>query len=134
MRRALLVVAFVGLALGACGDDDDEPSVPTEPTLMTTTTILAAPTTASARTRQCESVGFTPNSEDAASDITATGLSCEEARAFVMVAGRQTSSGGPRQVEVQDYDCQRTRFEQEPLPRSFYECANGSRKVTFVRS
>ena len=79
-------------------------------------------------------VGFTPNSEDAASEITATGLSCGEATAFVRVAGEQTSSGGPDSLEVEGYRCRRTGSEQDPLPLSRYECTNGERKVTFTRS
>jgi len=83
---------------------------------------------------KCESVGFTPNSEDAASEIEATGLPCDEARQFVRRAGAQTSSGGPDQVTVDGYNCVRTSYKDEPLPRSAYECKNGAKRVTFVRS
>ena len=124
-------MVMVALAFGACGDDSGAGDN------ATTTSAAPAGTAVSstaASTLACETVGFTPNSEDAASDIRATGLPCDEARAFVMVAGRQTSSGGPSQVEVQGYKCERTRQEQEPLPRSFYECTNNSKKVSFVRS
>lgn len=104
----------------------------------TTTTRATGATTTTARasgaTQNCQTIGFTPNSEDAASSVTATGLTCAEAEAFVRVAGRQTSSGGPAQVEVQGYRCVRTRTVQDPLPQAFYECTSGTKKVTFVRS
>ena len=101
----------------------------------TTTTRQGVTTTArAAATLDCQPVGFTPNSEDLASDIKATGLPCAEAEAFVRIAGRQTSSGGPAQLDVEGYRCTRVRTMQEPLPRAFYECTSGSKKVTFTRS
>lgn len=101
----------------------------------TTTTRQGATTTArAAMTLDCQTVGFTPNSEDAAGSIKATGLTCAEAEAFVRIAGRQTSSGGPAQLDVEGYRCVRVRTVQEPLPQAFYECTSGAKKVTFVRS
>ena len=133
----------VGLALAACGGDDDEPE-PTTTLAPTTTTTLApttttsspAQTTTTARpvTLRCKTIGFTPDSEDAASSVTATGLPCSEAESFVRIAGRQTSPGGPQQVDVQGYRCVRTQSKEEPLPQAFYTCTNGPKKVSFVRS
>lgn len=139
MRKALLVLSAAALALAGCGDDDTPDTATDEPTTSVSEALptSSAPTTtaaAAASTVKCESVGFTPNSEDAASDITATGLDCEEARAFVRKVGPRTSSGGPTSVTVDGYRCVQTRTEEDPLPRSFYECENASRKVTFVRS
>jgi len=102
----------------------------------TTTSARAGATTTvrAAGTLSCQTIGFTPNSEDAASSVTATGLPCSEAEAFVRTAGRQTSSGGPAQVDVEGYRCVRVRSVQDPLPQAFYECTNGAKKVTFTRS
>ena len=150
MRRTATVVAAMLLVLGACGNDGDETEVgagttatttvvpsttvtPVAPTTSTTTRARAT-TTAPAVTRKCKTVGFTPNSEDAASSIEATGLSCAEAEAFVRIAGRRTSAGGPGQLHVEGYHCVQVRAVQEPLPQAFYECTNGPKKVTFVRS
>ena len=84
---------------------------------------------------KCGMVGFTPNSEDAASDITVTaGTSCDAARAFVEVAGHQTSSGGPDEVVVDGYRCVRTEAAEDPLPRSTYRCTRGATVITFVRT
>jgi hypothetical protein len=125
-------MAFV---LAGCGDDTDSGSAPeTTTTLASTTSSTASTTTAPPGPLKCQSVGFTPNSEDGAFDVMATGLSCAEAEAFVRNAGARTSSGGPPSVTVDGYRCVLTRSEQEPLPQAFYECTNGSKKVTFVRS
>lgn len=135
MRRLATLMAILGLGLVACADDDDtEAAGPTVTTTATTVATTGATSTTVAPTLECLTVGFTPNSEDAASDVRATGLTCADAEAFVAVAGRQTSSGGPAEVDVEGYRCVRTRSEQDPLPRSFYECTSGSRTVTFVRS
>ena len=101
----------------------------------TTTTRAGSTTTArAAGTLDCQTIGFTPNSEDAASSVKATGLTCAEAEAFVRIAGRQTSSGGPAELTVEGYRCVRVRSVQEPLPQAFYECTSGTKKVTFTRS
>ena len=85
--------------------------------------------------QSCGMVGFTPNSEDVAARITATrDLSCDAARAFVEVAGRQTSSGGPQEVDVDGFHCVRTESSDDPLPTSTYRCTKGDAAITFVRS
>lgn len=130
VRAAVLVaVSVLGLVLTSCGTEPES-----EPAGGTTTTTLAETTTTQAVTLRCQMVGFTPNSEDAAGEVMATGLSCAEAEAFVRIAGARTSSGGPQELDVSGYHCVRTRSEQDPLPQSFYECTNGPKKVTFVRS
>jgi hypothetical protein len=149
MRRIAILVAAMLLVLGACGNDGDEtevgaattttttvvPATTTTPVPTTTaTTRTRATTTTAAVTRDCATVGFTPNSEDAASSIKATGLPCAEAEDFVRIAGRRTSVGGPAQLDVEGYHCVQVRTVQEPLPQAFYECTNGPKKVTFVRS
>jgi len=102
---------------------------------MTTTTRQGATTTLrAAGTLDCQTVAFTPKSEDAASSVQATGLTCAEAEAFVRLAGQRTSSGGPALVTVEGYRCVRVRSVQEPLPQAFYECTSGARKVTFTRT
>lgn len=136
------------IACGVVGDGPTTtPSTTTQAGAVTTSTTAVAAGAATSTTRQgatttaraamtldCQTVGFTPNSEDAASSIKATGLTCAEAEAFVRVAGRQTSSGGPAQLDVEGYRCVRVRTAQEPLPQAFYECTSGAKKVTFVRT
>ncbi len=144
-RRGLVALALVvTAACAACGDDPKPTGTGSAPPPEASTSVTqpasgasvtaATTNTAPATTLQCAMVGFTPNSEDAASEITATGLSCNEAEAFVRIAGERTSSGGPDRVDVSGYRCVRTGSEQDPLPLSRYECTNGDKKVTFVRS
>lgn len=103
---------------------------------VTTTTVRAGATTTlrAGATLDCQTIGFTPNSEDAASSVKATGLPCADAEAFVRIAGTRTSSGGPAQVDVEGYRCVRVRSSQEPIPQAFYECTSGNKKVTFTRT
>lgn len=113
-RFPVLTAVALALVLSGCPDDDGDGTTPT--------------------TAQCNPVVFTPNSEDGAGDIRATGLPCSEAEAFVAVAGRLTSSGGPDQLDVEGFHCERVASQVDPLPTSTYECVDGDRKVTFVRS
>lgn len=145
-RRSLTRAAAVVLVAAACGDGAEEPGATPGTTASTTTnaatTATSATTTAettttpttAAVTRECGLVGFTPYSEDAASDIRATGVTCDEARAFVNVAGRRTSSGGPPSLEVEGWRCGVTATSMDPLPTSSYRCTEGAATVTFVRS
>ena len=83
---------------------------------------------------ECTTVGFTPQTEDAASSVVATGLSCEEAEAFVRRLGPSVSPSGPARIELDGFECVLTRYEREPLPQGFYQCTSGSRRISFVRS
>lgn len=144
-----MLVVVVGMTVAACSDDKDDAKPSTSTVAATTTTAIVTTTAAgaatgtnpeatnapaAARTLECGTVGFTPQTEDAASQITATGLSCGDAESFVRIAGTLTGSLGPEELEVEGYRCVRTDSAQEPLPRGTYECNNGARKVTFVRS
>ena len=103
--------------------------------ILTRSVVYAVSADAPQAVLKCGMVGFTPYSEDAASDITVTtGTSCAAARAFVTVAGKQTSSGGPDEVVVDGYRCVRTDAAEDPLPRSNYRCTKGTTVITFVRT
>ncbi|HEX2064209.1 MAG TPA: hypothetical protein VHE80_07280 [Acidimicrobiales bacterium] len=149
-RLGALLGLLTLLILGACGNDDESssppPEVPTTPAEVSTST-TTAPVTATTAARvpkvttsrpatsaQCKTVGFTPNSEDAASSIVATGLPCAEAQAFVRKLGPMVSPNGPPRIELDGFDCVMYRHEDEPLPQGFYECTSVSRRITFVRS
>ena len=146
LRHGLVALALPFLLATACGDDPTPTGARSTPPPDDSTSTIEAPPDASVTapptntsaappaTLRCETVGFTPNSEDAASEITAAGLSCDEAEAFVRIAGERTSSGGPDRLDVSGYRCVRTDTEQDPLPLSRYECTNGDKTVTFVRS
>ncbi|MDQ4068174.1 MAG: hypothetical protein M3203_01645 [Actinomycetota bacterium] len=86
---------------------------------------------------RCASIGFTPNSEDMASDVVAFNLSCAEAEALVRKVGpRVAAVGGPSRIEVDGFTCVRTAQDDgaQGIPSSDFECTSGSRKVTFHRT
>ncbi|MBW3645033.1 MAG: hypothetical protein KY441_05955 [Actinobacteria bacterium] len=83
---------------------------------------------------ECTTVGFTPNSDDVASSIVATGLSCDEAEAFVRKIGPSVGPFGPARIELDGFECVLTRTDDVELAHGFYECTSGSKRITFVRS
>ncbi len=147
VSRFLAVVAVI-LALGACADDGEPAAGPTTSSSVapaTTTTTAATPATTSTTpqasftttalvTSNCALVGFTPNTDDAAGSVTATGLSCAEAEAFVRVVGPSTGPLGTEPVDVEGYHCVVTATETEHLPAATYKCTNGPKTITFVRT
>lgn len=84
----------------------------------------------------CVNVGFTPNSDNVAGSIMATGMDCAEAEAVVRKAGAQVGPvNGPARLEVDGFVCVRTAQNDGPgLPAAEYECTSGSKKVTFHRT
>ena len=145
-RSSVAVLASLPM-MAACGEDGNDlvPRAATTATTATTVTTATSavpdstgapqPGTSAPVAMRCRgTVGFTPNSEDAASDIRVTGVSCTEARTVLQAAGPLTSSGGPEELDVNGYHCVRTRTEQEPLPQAFFECTNASGTISFVRS
>ena len=137
-RRGVAVVALALLTMIGCSDGGEDRDATGPPAESSTTSAPVTTTTGSVTTTtvvlSCEMVAFLPNSEDAASEIRASGLPCAEAEAFVRIAGRRTSTGGPAQLDVEGYHCVRTRTEEDPLPVAYYECTNGAKRVTFLRS
>ena len=143
LGKAAGLLAVVALATG-CARAGEEGATTTEATSTTTTVAettttsttrpAATATTGSAMAVDCGTIGFTPASEDAASQIRATGVGCAEARAFVTVAGQRTSAEGPAQLDVDGYRCVRTRAVQDPLPVASYTCTSGAKRITFDRS
>lgn len=86
-------------------------------------------------TALCNDVGFTPNSDNVASSIVATGIPCAEAEAFVRKVGGPLGpiNGLPR-TESDGFVCERTSQEEAGLPSATYVCTSGSRRITFVRT
>ena len=148
-RLGVMLVA-VALSAGGCGRGAEETTTTTTTDATSTTNVAETTTSTSASTSttptggtavtasgtplDCGTVGFTPNSEDAASQIKATGLSCAEARAVLGAVGPRTSAEGPQELDVEGYHCTRTQVVQDPLPFSAYECKSGAKRITFVRS
>lgn len=83
----------------------------------------------------CKDVGFSPNTDNLASDIVATGIPCAEAEAFVRKVGGPLGpiNGLPR-TESDGFVCERTSQQEAGLPSATYVCTSGSRRITFVRT
>jgi hypothetical protein len=88
--------------------------------------ILALPASASAATRDCGQVGFTPQSDDVAGQITATGVTCRDARRLVRrTEGRPGSRFGRWRCSSRKVD------DPMGLAHSVYRCRLSTRR--FVR-
>jgi len=125
------------MLLGACssGGGGDVATVTTPTTAAITSTTVTAG--AGTGTSKCADQNFTPNSEDIAGDVVATGLSCAEAEAFLRKVGPLVgATGGPANITVDGFACVRTRENDGAygIPSSDYECTSGARTVTFHRT
>jgi hypothetical protein len=84
----------------------------------------------------CESIGFTPDSEDMASEIRATATSCADAEELVRHVHsdmRHDFASGPRRFEALGYDCEVVTEEQE-LPVGHYSCIDAAARVTWDKT
>lgn len=101
-------------------------------------TPAAAPSGAPAN---CPQIGFTPNSDDVAGDITALGTDCAEADRLVRaVTGRRPSSpegGGrplPRFFRQDGYTCRGVFNDGPGLANTVYRCDEGTRRITWRKT
>lgn len=85
-------------------------------------------------TARCNDIGFAPNSDNLASDIVATNMTCAEADALIRkVGGPLGPINGPERAEADGFTCIRVSQSDSRLPTATYECTNGAQKVVFVR-
>ena len=92
------------------------------------------PAAAPAQPAKCPPIGFTPNSDDVAGDITATGLDCTEASALVRRAREQHDPvTGRRFFVLPPYSCRATR-QDTALESTAYRCDDGARRVTWNKT
>ncbi len=127
-------------ARGSCrqSDRDDEPVTAGRYRIAFSCTacfigelrVTSAPSSATA----CRNVGFTPNSDDVASSIVARNVSCTGAEALVRKVGKPLGFNGPATAAADGYRCTRTGREDRVLPAAFYECTNGTKRITFTRT
>jgi hypothetical protein len=139
-RPAWAIAALALVVLAGCGDKDETTSagaqadVPTTVAPTTTTTTIARTTTTAP---SCANVSFSSNTDDKASDIKATGLTCAEAEALVKTVGAQVKGdGGPARVESDGFVCLRVnaRAGDHGPAAALFECTSGAKKVTFTRT
>jgi len=83
---------------------------------------------------RCNDIPFAPASDNLASSIVATGVSCAEAEALIRKVGGPLGpvNGAPR-AEADGWECIRTSENERGLPTATYECRNGTRTITFAR-
>ena len=100
---------------------------------LVTAAALAVPAQAAAQgtgaqpeTRRCGQIGFTPNSDDVASRIRATGLTCGLARDFV-----RDSEGRPG-ARFRGFACTSTAVDAT-LPYRRYRCTGAGDVITWRR-
>lgn len=93
--------------------------------------LLSLPSAAIAhepKTRSCGQVAFTPDSDDVAANIRATGLTCGLARDFV-----RDSSGRPEE-RFRGFRCTSTEVENpEGLPYTRYRCVGAGDAIRWRR-
>ena len=92
-----------------------------------TTLAGAAPTGSAGATKKCEQVPFTPNSDDVATNIRATGLTCGLARDFVL-----DSQGRPGK-RFRGFRCTAAKVETEQLPCTRYRCTGAGDVIRWRR-
>lgn len=83
---------------------------------------------------KCQQIGFTPNSDDVAGDITATGLDCTTASDVVRrVRERHDPVTGRRFFRSPPFACRAARQERA-LESTAYRCDDGARRVTWNKT
>ena len=97
--------------------------------LIAALTVGAPATGASsaASTKKCTQVAFTPNSDDTAAEIRATGLTCGLARDFV-----RDSEGRPGK-RFRGFACTRAQVDGGELPYTRYRCIGAGDVISWRR-
>jgi hypothetical protein len=126
-----VVVVATALLVGACSSDDgDDRAAPT-----VTSTTGAKPTSATTAALQCEKIGFTANSDDVATEITATGIDCQEAGQLIRAVhtGQNPVSGSPT-LDIDGFRCTVAEQPDDPLPATTFDCRRGDERVTWKKT
>ena len=106
------------------------------PLVLAALALAALPAPAGAATRSCGNVGFTPQSDDGAFGIRATGVRCRTARAVARASEDYGPSGEPGDVfryRARRFRCVGRQRDTE-LPSVRFRCRRGDAVVTFSRT
>lgn len=143
-RPAAAIGLLAIFVLAGCGAGDEDTSAgaqaatPSTSAAPTTTTPPATTTTVpSGAALPCANVALSTSSEDVASGVRSTGLTCTEAEALLKKVGPQMNSvDSPSRVETDGFACSRTslRSGDHGLPVATFDCSKGPTKVTFTRA
>jgi hypothetical protein len=102
----------------------------TTPTTSTTSTQPPA-----ARPIACGDIAFSPNSDDMATNIVATGVSCAEATDLVRtVRGQHNFVDGPRAFTAAGWACTVSTDTASPVPVGHYRCSRGDSSVSWDKT
>lgn len=94
-----------------------------------------APATGAGAPAKCPQIGFTPDSDDVAADITASAIDCAGASDLVRrVKQEHDPVTGPRLFRADPFTCRAVRNERVPLERTEYRCGDGARRVTWNKT
>jgi hypothetical protein len=120
--------------------DEPSPAEPSTPETSTpsspgTTTSGASTTTTSTPTSVgCGDIVFSPSSDEMATGIVATGVTCTEATALVRtVRDQHNFVSGPRSFTAAGWACT-VVTEDVSIPVGHYSCARGDAEVTWDRT
>ena len=108
--RLVLTAAVACAVLAACGGDEK----PAEPTA-------------------CGMIGFTPQTDDGAFDIQATGVGCATAKQ-VARATRDRRVSDPLSFSAEGFACTGERTPSDALPGVAWRCERDGAVVTFTRN
>ncbi len=127
MRRVLTAMTACLIVGVSCGSSDKGSRSPETPQVTTSDRTTAA-------TLPCADIGFSPQSDNIATHIVATGTPCSEAQALVRkVAAAHDFTTGPREFTSGAFVC--TVMTQEvALPVGHYTCLDGAKKVTWDKN
>jgi hypothetical protein len=93
------------------------------------------PPASSSSPAKCPQIGFTPNSDDVAADVTATGMHCNEASGVVRRAREQHDPvTGARFFGLPPFTCRAARQDTAALETTAYRCDDAARRVTWEKS
>jgi hypothetical protein len=84
----------------------------------------------------CPNIGFTPNSDDAAGDITIVGADCAEAERVIRHVHEDLKHSffdGPRYFTALGYECT-VRTESEGLESGLYRCVDGATLIQWSKT
>lgn len=82
----------------------------------------------------CGQIAFSPQSGNMATNISGSGVTCQEATNLVrQVAAGHDFYNGPRSFSMGGYSCTETLDPSAVLPTGLYTCTNGTKKVTWAK-
>ena len=127
------IETFTSLAGSAFADLVYTPAPASAPVVTSTP---VPPATQEGSPMSCPNIGYTPNTEDIASQITVTRVTCTDATALLrQVRASHNYISGPRTFVSGEYACTVvTTQDRGGFETGRYTCVAGERRVTWIKS